>query len=61
MTMKKQCETVLKWQEDVQKVHDSHKAKFAETKAYIEKVRLLACVFPIKQEGFDFAVADGER
>lgn len=38
MAMKKQCETILQWQEDVQRVHDSHKAKFEETKQYIEKV-----------------------
>lgn len=38
MAMKKQCETILQWQEDVQRVHDSHKAKFEETKHYIENV-----------------------
>lgn len=54
MAMKKQCETILQWQEDVQRVHDSHKAKFEETKRYIEKVsfvfvdfcmRLLVCPY----------------
>lgn len=36
----------MKWQEDVQKVHDSHKAKFEETKQYIEKVSGgVLCVF----------------
>lgn len=45
MAMKKQCETILQWQEDVQRVHDSHKVKFEETKQYIEKVsaRSFAC------------------
>lgn len=64
--MKKQCETILLWQEDVQRVHDSHKAKFEETKQYIEKVsgrRLIhMCVvlFSIKGHVFDLSVADGE-
>lgn len=40
MTMKNQRDLILKWEEDVQKVHASHKAKFAETKQYVEEVCL---------------------
>lgn len=64
MAMKKQCETILQWQEDVQRVHDSHKAKFEETKRYIENVSVCCNVcglIPfIKQSHCYVTVADGK-
>lgn len=40
MTMKKQCETILQWQEDVQKVHSTHKEQFAQTKKFIKELQV---------------------
>lgn len=36
--MKKQFSTLVMWQEDVVKVHQSHKEKFEETKKLISSV-----------------------
>ncbi|KRT83845.1 hypothetical protein AMK59_3510 [Oryctes borbonicus] len=35
MTMKKQVETMIQWQTEVQRVHEAHKEKFNEMKKYI--------------------------
>ncbi|KAF5275368.1 hypothetical protein FQA39_LY06825 [Lamprigera yunnana] len=40
LAMKKQFDTLVLWQEDVMAVHKSHKEKFAETKNYIEKIKV---------------------
>lgn len=40
LAMKKQYDTLVLWQNDVMSVHKSHKEKFAETKTYIEKLKL---------------------
>ncbi|XP_025833348.1 NF-kappa-B essential modulator isoform X2 [Agrilus planipennis] len=40
LAMKKKYETLVLWQEEVLKVHESHKERFAETKQYIEKLKL---------------------
>ncbi|KAF5304898.1 hypothetical protein FQR65_LT00782 [Abscondita terminalis] len=40
LAMKKQYDTLVLWQDDVMSVHKSHKEKFAETKVYIEKLKL---------------------
>ena len=37
--MKKQVEALSKWQEEVHRVQESHKQKFAEMKEYIAIVR----------------------
>jgi len=39
LAMKRQYETLVLWQEDVMKVHQSHKEKFAETKKFIENLK----------------------
>lgn len=44
LAMKKQYKTLETWQEDVKKVHESHKEKFEATKILIAKV----CIFEIK-------------
>jgi hypothetical protein len=36
--MKQQFNTLAMWQEEVSKVHQNHKAKFAETKDLVLKV-----------------------
>lgn len=41
IAMKKQFDTIAMWNEDVQKVYEAHKKKFAETKLYIEKVNFI--------------------
>lgn len=41
LAMKKQFNTLVMWQEDVMKVHQSHKEKFEETKKLIANVRLM--------------------
>lgn len=40
MAMRKQWETIFKWQENVQKIQDSQKAKIEETRQYIAKLQL---------------------
>lgn len=40
LAMKKQFDTLVLWQEDVVRVHESHKQKFADTKKYIEKLKV---------------------
>lgn len=37
-TMKLQYERIVKWQSDVQKVHQTHREKMIEAKDFIEKV-----------------------
>lgn len=39
VAMKKQYDTIMQWQEEVQKVHNLHKEKFNKTRQYIEEVR----------------------
>lgn len=36
--MKKQVETMTQWQKEVQRVQESHKEKFSDTKQYIAMV-----------------------
>lgn len=38
LAIKRQMETICTWQLEMQKVHQNHKEKFAETKLYIDNV-----------------------
>lgn len=38
IAMKKQVETMTQWQKEVQRVQESHKEKFSDTKQYIAMV-----------------------
>ncbi|KAF2897383.1 hypothetical protein ILUMI_08797 [Ignelater luminosus] len=54
LAMKKQYDTLMLWQADVQKVHQSHKEKFAETKRFIENVSKFADMNVIINKSFLF-------
>nr|CAD7445992.1 unnamed protein product [Timema bartmani] len=62
MAMRQQFHTLVKWQEEVLKVHQNHKEKFAETRDLIHKLRneneeLKKCIAEMKSESSTFSIA----
>nr|CAD7395096.1 unnamed protein product [Timema poppensis] len=62
MAMRQQFQTLVKWQEEVLKVHQNHKEKFAETRDLINKLRneneeLKKCIAEMKSEGSTISIA----
>nr|CAD7588687.1 unnamed protein product [Timema genevievae] len=62
MAMRQQFHTLVKWQEEVLKVHQNHKEKFAETRDLIHKLRneneeLKKCIAEMKSESSTISIA----